>query len=872
MTSTVHCISISHSSVVLSEAPDQPQRDDDDDSTHSSSVSSPSNQSTPATTPANSRGSSHASPIRSSRKVSQTQQEQQNTRLDYNIGLAIFHQICNQIKIHTPGSYYCPDHQVVCNAGQHPPRMAYACQYTSSSDYETLQNRRLGKFDQSVDSRRSSSSPPIYRKSSSSSSSSPSSLSSPSTLPIEHDNLTPIASFTAVSEQATPTATSLAMDSCVSSNINKHVPSPLCLDEDEYEDQDEVEEFDSRSTKYHHPPHRRSRSAFKIRPYSTRTPNRSNTFEQNLFESFCDQVQRSCRDTQRRGSGVPQYEVVGSKYKEEVGRHVHYREEYTQHGRYYNSHYFEADVNDESDTESDADDHDWWVNTEEYRAERLKELEKEQRRQRERNEEQDQYIKSCLKTTPQSENKNKAKRISIVTSRQSIEYTEESVTVGSSSITSTSASIATTQYYKQSHVQSETIESEDEVDCDDVYDSESENDEEPPTYFYDQPQRTGSHQFSSAYSSNNNSRANQLYSNCKRPSIVTFSSNDGSQVCSHSSVGPSSTRSSIVAVSANSSTAAVQIDGTNVCEREIGDGDNSEDEEEEEYYDFRSAMQSVQSLQIEEEEEQEEEESANIPQVESIVCKTQSRDINTMSDEEYYNYLLQSSQHPLVTCTAARAISSSSHNSPVSPTSDHPYTFPRKAGPTHKKAYSFGAALFHHRRNSAEAPQDSSECYAVDDMVLTNATTELPSIEDTLRKFSSSSISSGGSLYHSLFTPIHSVPPTPVDSHINLSTCSPQAPLFTPPTPNSSNKKDKKLSLSIPLSNHHHHRHHHHHHHNSSSIAPLSPLSPTSPLQTTTRPKNTHSRRKSLTEKVKSYYNSYQLKREAKKQQGKIVY
>lgn len=125
--------------------------DDDLYSTRSSTMSS-SVISTPTTSPANSRDPSTS-------KLS-THSANKHPRLDYNVGLYIYNQICNQISTHTPGSFYCPEHEVVCNAGQHPSNMPYICQKCSPVDCQTFHYRRLSfNTDKSTSHRRSSSTP-----------------------------------------------------------------------------------------------------------------------------------------------------------------------------------------------------------------------------------------------------------------------------------------------------------------------------------------------------------------------------------------------------------------------------------------------------------------------------------------------------------------------------------------------------------------------------------------------------------------------------------------------------------------------------------------------------------------------------------------
>lgn len=316
-----------------------PVSDDDDLSVTALSTMS-SALSTPTTTPSNSRDSSFSTP-------SKPQQQPQQPRLDYKVGILIYTKICQQISTHTPGSFYCPDHEVVCNAGKHPDNMSYICKHCSPTDCDSFRRRRSSaqQLSELGSLRRSSSSPPSSLGLQQEASSSPSSL--------------------------------------VSGKYNK-MKSSTAKNDNGNESVEHAPAFSKRFAprrNYHHPPFRRTRS-------SERNLQMSDT------EAFCDQVLRSkiasssfscskfssstslssyasassCSSSSTSSSSSssssyfptstiilsskPVYYTHGTKkFSEPIKRSPSFRKQYLQRGRFINSEYFQADINYDSDSE-----------------------------------------------------------------------------------------------------------------------------------------------------------------------------------------------------------------------------------------------------------------------------------------------------------------------------------------------------------------------------------------------------------------------------------------------------------------------------------------------------------------------------------------
>lgn len=70
----------------------------------------------------------------------------------YALMLAMYEKIILLIENHTPGSFFCPDHEIVCHMGEHPSTAAYVCAYCSRSDYEKRVSRRRPSRDSLTES------------------------------------------------------------------------------------------------------------------------------------------------------------------------------------------------------------------------------------------------------------------------------------------------------------------------------------------------------------------------------------------------------------------------------------------------------------------------------------------------------------------------------------------------------------------------------------------------------------------------------------------------------------------------------------------------------------------------------------------------
>lgn len=245
-----------------------------------SSLSSPSTQSTPSTTPSNSRDSFLSnSNLRS----------QKHPRLDYNVGITLYTRICQQISAHTPGSYYCPDHEVVCNAGQHPTNMSYICKHCSKKDCDTFHHRKsiLNQVQESEVLRRSSSTPA----------------------------LNPITSHS-------------------KSNTKNSKSESYCR------------ETSPESRPSHHPSYRRTPSSERNQRFVKK------------FEPFHDQAVRTKTVQFLHSSSSPKpvyYSNTITQYNEPLERPVEFQKQYLQRGRFLNSDFFQADINEDSDFESDSE-------------------------------------------------------------------------------------------------------------------------------------------------------------------------------------------------------------------------------------------------------------------------------------------------------------------------------------------------------------------------------------------------------------------------------------------------------------------------------------------------------------------------------------
>lgn len=259
--------------------------DDDLYSTRSSTMSS-SAISTPTTSPANSRDPSTSKiSIHSSHK---------HHRLDYNVGLYIYNQICNQISTHTPGSFYCPEHEVVCNAGQHPSNMPYICQKCSPVDCQTFHYRRLSfNTDKSTSHRRSSSTPPLNLK-----------------------------FFLSESDSE---SSSQSTDSQLSRNAS-NIYSPS-------------------KRPSHHPDFRRSSSSER---------NQRHVLHRHYREPFYDQAARAKACASTSPVHPTYYSSTSVSFHEPSRRSSSFRKQYLQKGRFLNSDYFQADINYDSDSEPET--------------------------------------------------------------------------------------------------------------------------------------------------------------------------------------------------------------------------------------------------------------------------------------------------------------------------------------------------------------------------------------------------------------------------------------------------------------------------------------------------------------------------------------
>lgn len=262
--------------------------DDDDSST--STMSSPISFASENTSPTHSRDSSssysHNNCIPSKKP-----------RLDYNTGIQIYFKICNLISTHTPGSYYCPDHEVVCNAGQHPSTISYLCKHCSLTESQSFRSRKYSINNSPLINNQIAAS---YRRSS-------------STPPLNLNlSVTPVEDFFSESP-STPF------------DPSQHSSS-----------------FNSRMQHYHHP------------PFRTWSSSKNTVPSLSHHEAFADQVARANTSSSTPKHQPVYYSTNQKNFSESIKRSQRFQSQYLQKGRFYNSDYFQADINYDSD--SDLDD------------------------------------------------------------------------------------------------------------------------------------------------------------------------------------------------------------------------------------------------------------------------------------------------------------------------------------------------------------------------------------------------------------------------------------------------------------------------------------------------------------------------------------